>query len=117
VPASVAAFSSFPFLSDAGQAEARSPVDAIRAPAYLSTKDGYGSWGCSFGADEQFTSEAVLMGIRAVVDTLLWGDAWVSCEECGRLSAAHQAVWRGAHPYCSAAHEWQDHRGPGVARA
>ena len=38
----------------------------------------------------------------------VWGTVEVTCEECGRIISSHEAIWHGAHPYCSPMHELQD---------
>ena len=46
--------------------------------------------------------------VRDVWRRFVYGRAVVSCEECGRCVPPNAAVWRGAHPYCSAEHEVAD---------
>ena len=47
-------------------------------------------------------------GIRRWIDRMYWGKDNVACEECGRTVPAHEAIWRGRHPYCSIEHEAAD---------
>ena len=46
--------------------------------------------------------------IRNGVNTFLYGRAVVRCETCGTAVRPSRAVWRGARPYCSVAHEHAD---------
>lgn len=38
----------------------------------------------------------------------MWGATELTCGECGLRVPAHEAVWHGSHPYCSAEHEVLD---------
>ncbi|MFL2000121.1 hypothetical protein [Microbacterium sp. A1-JK] len=46
--------------------------------------------------------------LRDAINRMLYGQTTVTCEECGTPLRPHRAVWRGAHPYCSAEHEAAD---------
>jgi len=47
-------------------------------------------------------------GFGDALTLFFWGRTAVSCEECGLSLRPAQAVWRGAHPYCSIGHEAVD---------
>ncbi len=50
----------------------------------------------------------VIAATRDAFDTFLYGRSSVTCENCGATVRSSRAVWRGAKPYCSAAHEHAD---------
>ena len=57
-------------------------------------------------SDEFFGGTMLTLSKR--IHQAVWGAADVTCEECGRVVHAHDAIWRGPHPYCSAVHESAD---------